>query len=510
MSQNYVINGVTYPFPDVDDQEWGQQVTDWANAVTNGMLQKAGGTFTLTADIDFGANYGVKSLYFKSRGATIAAAGVIRLASAEVIAWRDNGDTADLELTTDSSDRLTFNGNPILSATALTGSRAVVTDASGVLTAATTTATEIGYVNGVTSAIQTQLNAKAPAASPTFSGTITTPLTASRAVVTGASSELAASAATATEIGYLSGVSSAIQTQINAKAPTNAATATGAWTFDTNTLVIDSTNHRVGILNASPGYALDVTGAAKVSTAVYTPILARLVTDSSLGLSGGTSGDGGRLVLYGSTHATVANRAYIYGDTIILSNAGGTVQFGSISSAAGVVFNEGSVDIDFRIESDNNANMFFVDASADAIFLGGTAIGASVIQISAGGMVLGNATGGNKGGGTINAAADIYKNNSAYTNPDYVLEHYFKGKVVQFAGNEGASAYPGILPIGELKNYMEKNLDLPGVKERFRDKDGGQGIFARADIALEKLEEAHIYIAELHQRIAALEALTIV
>lgn len=35
--------------------------------------------------------------------------------------------------------------------------------------------TEIGYVDGVTSAIQTQLNAKAPTASPSFTGTVTTP-----------------------------------------------------------------------------------------------------------------------------------------------------------------------------------------------------------------------------------------------------------------------------------------------------------------------------------------------
>ena len=35
--------------------------------------------------------------------------------------------------------------------------------------------TEIGYLNGVTSAIQTQLNAKAPLASPTFTGTVTIP-----------------------------------------------------------------------------------------------------------------------------------------------------------------------------------------------------------------------------------------------------------------------------------------------------------------------------------------------
>lgn len=43
---------------------------------------------------------------------------------------------------------------------ATTASRALVSDASGFITAATTTATEIGYVNGVTSAIQTQINGK--------------------------------------------------------------------------------------------------------------------------------------------------------------------------------------------------------------------------------------------------------------------------------------------------------------------------------------------------------------
>lgn len=41
-----------------------------------------------------------------------------------------------------------------------TANRALVSDGSGNIAAATTTATEIGYVNGVTSAIQTQLNGK--------------------------------------------------------------------------------------------------------------------------------------------------------------------------------------------------------------------------------------------------------------------------------------------------------------------------------------------------------------
>ena len=41
--------------------------------------------------------------------------------------------------------------------------------------ALTATSTELNYVDGVTSSIQTQLNAKAPLASPTFTGTVTLP-----------------------------------------------------------------------------------------------------------------------------------------------------------------------------------------------------------------------------------------------------------------------------------------------------------------------------------------------
>jgi len=76
-------------------------------------------------------------------------------------------------------------------------------------------------------AISVAIASKADKASPTFTGTITTELTASRALVTSAGSELAVSAVTATELGYVSGVTSAIQTQLNTKAPTANPTFTG-------------------------------------------------------------------------------------------------------------------------------------------------------------------------------------------------------------------------------------------------------------------------------------------
>lgn len=67
---------------------------------------------------------------------------------------------------------------------ATTASRALVSDGSGFVSAATTTATEIGYVNGVTSAIQTQLNNKLDASQSGFAAT------AASATITGSMSNV--------------------------------------------------------------------------------------------------------------------------------------------------------------------------------------------------------------------------------------------------------------------------------------------------------------------------------
>jgi len=79
------------------------------------------------------------------------------------------------------------------------------------------TPAELNYVDGVTSNIQTQLNGK----QATVTGAATTitgsNLTTNRALVSNGSGKVAVSAVTSTELGYLDGVTSAIQTQLNAK-----------------------------------------------------------------------------------------------------------------------------------------------------------------------------------------------------------------------------------------------------------------------------------------------------
>jgi hypothetical protein len=100
---------------------------------------------------------------------------------------------------------------------AFIASRALVSDSNGLATQSATTSTEIGYVSGVTSAIQTQLNAKQDTITGAASTVVSSNLTANRAVISGAAGKLTTTIVTHTEIDYLSGVTSAIQTQLGTK-----------------------------------------------------------------------------------------------------------------------------------------------------------------------------------------------------------------------------------------------------------------------------------------------------
>ena len=115
-----------------------------------------------------------------------------------------------------------------------TADRAVITDASGKVIAAGVTSAELGYLSGVTSGLQAQLDGKVPT-SRTINGKALTSdivlsasdigaapssgtLGPSRALQTSTNGEVEVSNVTAVELSFLSGVTSAIQDQIDGKA----------------------------------------------------------------------------------------------------------------------------------------------------------------------------------------------------------------------------------------------------------------------------------------------------
>lgn len=384
MSLNVTLNGAVYIIPETGETGWGGNTTSYLVAIAAGVLQKTGGSFTLSAETDFGASFGLKSLYYKSRSSNVAAAGIVRLNNnSDSISWRNAANSADLALFPNASNLLTFNGstvyvlnagtitnadispsaaiaysklnlsnsivnadinaaaaidytklnvpagaivyskltltNSIVNAdinsaaaiaftkmAAMTASRMVVSDTSGFLvasawnynaTADLTTGSndELRFTDGTTNYVA--LRSPASVTTHTYlmpiaagsagqvlswqsggqlqwinaagGGTINsgtqfqlayyaangttlsglTLITGSRALQSDSNGLPVASAVTSTELGYLSGVTSAIQTQLNAKLPIAGPTFTGtltgptaSLTNTTNQLVLGTTN----------------------------------------------------------------------------------------------------------------------------------------------------------------------------------------------------------------------------------------------------------------------------
>jgi len=183
-----------------------------------------------------------------------------------------NGVTSAIQTQLDAKSGTAHNHLLAAGATDVTASAAEVNKLAGLAT----TAVELGHVTGVTSAIQTQLDAKAASAGPTFTGTVVLPGTTSIGDVS------------STEIGYVNGVTSAIQTQLDAKAALSGATFTGAVSGTSLTLSGDLTvNGTTTTINSTE---LSVDDKNIVLGDVTTP------TD--------TTADGGGITLKGATDKT--------------------------------------------------------------------------------------------------------------------------------------------------------------------------------------------------------------
>lgn len=127
-----------------------------------------------------------------------------------------SGNVAVQETLVSGTNIKTINSTSILGSGNISVAPATGIDATAI-GSGTVDNTEFGYLNGVTSAIQTQIDGK----QATITGAATTitssNLTASRALASDGSGKVAVSSVTSTELGYLSGVTSAVQTQVDTK-----------------------------------------------------------------------------------------------------------------------------------------------------------------------------------------------------------------------------------------------------------------------------------------------------
>ena len=105
---NVTFNGSVFQIPQENDEGWADSLTSFFVSVANNALSKIGGNFDLASELNFGNAYGIKVLYISSNTANASTAGEVRLARSDSIAWRNEANSANLELEVNSSDKLLF------------------------------------------------------------------------------------------------------------------------------------------------------------------------------------------------------------------------------------------------------------------------------------------------------------------------------------------------------------------------------------------------------------------
>ncbi len=207
-----------------------------------------------------------------------------------------------------------------ITASNLTINKALISDASGKVAVSAVSSTELGYLAGVTSAIQTQFSAKQDTITGGASTITATNLTASKALVSDVSGKVAVSAVTSTELGYVSGVTSAIQTQINSKQATitGGATTIVSANLTANVALISDASGKVAVSTVTAtelSYVSGVTSSIQTQINTKLTITRLIVRETPGGLMNGSN------TAFTLANAPVAGKEMIFLNGV-LQNAG--------------------------------------------------------------------------------------------------------------------------------------------------------------------------------------------
>jgi hypothetical protein len=140
---------------------------------------------------------------------------------------------------------------------------------------------------------------------------------------------------------------------------------------NTHMLFVDAGNDRVGIAEGSPTHPLHVQG----------------VSNDTIDETKGTTkfeGSGGNGLIIGTIASSPYSTYLQSGYVIDTSTAVYPLSLNPIGG--GVIVNENGADANFRVESDNNANMLFVDAGNDHVNIGTSSDFGGVLNVNGGGV----------------------------------------------------------------------------------------------------------------------------
>ena len=269
----------------------------------------------------------------------------------------------------------TFTGNVVLTANTSIG---------------TVDSTELGYLNGITSSVQTQLDAKAPTANPTFTGTV--------------------AGVTKSHVGLGSvdntsdadkPISSATQTALNAKLALAGGTMTGDLTLTGAPTQALHAATKAYVDNVSAG--LHVHEAAHAATSDTLAVL----SGGSVTYNNGTDGVGATLTL-GTALTTLDGHALTNGDRILVKNEANAAHNGvyartsstvltradDFNTAAeiaggdlvfvenGTLYNSTSWVVENEVNTVGTDNVLWAQFSGAGTVTGGTNISVTGLQVS--------------------------------------------------------------------------------------------------------------------------------
>lgn len=175
-----------------------------------------------------------------------------------------HGVTSNIQTQLNGKQATITGGATTIVSDNLTASKALVSNANGKVAVSSVSDTELGYLSGVTSNIQTQLDSKISSANGAISTVVSSNLTANRALVSNASGKIAVSSVTSTELGYLSGVTSNVQTQLDSKisAANGAISTVVSSNLTASRALISNANGKIAVSSITStklGYLTDVT-----------------------------------------------------------------------------------------------------------------------------------------------------------------------------------------------------------------------------------------------------------
>jgi hypothetical protein len=209
---------------------------------------------------------------------------------------------------------------------ALTASKALVSDASGVISASSVTSTELGYVSGVTSAIQTQINSKQASGSY-----LTTTLTNGEILV-GNGSNVATPVLMSGEIT----IDNTGNATIQANAITDSKVASSAAINITK--LNHGTNAQVMISDGSTNHWESLSGDVTVTNAGVTAIGSGVIVDAEINAAANIAlsklADGANILVSDVSHSIANLTRYTYVTAQTFANPGDLVDKAYVDATA--------------------------------------------------------------------------------------------------------------------------------------------------------------------------------